>query len=62
MSAIVYGIDSSSSGHVAWCDSCGWRSDLEPFKDDATDHLIRHRIAEHLEPRGRIEGRLGVTS
>lgn len=57
-----YGVDSSTSGNVAWCDTCGWRSDIEDDEAHAYDLIVHHRLVEHHQSPGLIRRRLGVAA
>lgn len=59
MSVVVYGVDTSCSGHVAWC-NCGWRSMLEDDVECAVEAMVLHRTRDHAEGRGRVERQLGL--
>lgn len=58
----AYGVDSSTSGNLAWCASCGWRSDLEDDHARAVDLIVRHRLTDHNQSSGLIRSRLGVVA
>lgn len=60
--AVVYGVDTSTTGSVAWCDSCGWRSGLEDDEAHAYDLIVHHRLTEHRQSPGLIRRRLGVAA
>ena len=53
MTRRAYGIDSSPSGHVGWC-NCGWRTPIEFDWSTASCDLIHHRVATHHEARLRV--------
>lgn len=61
MTAVVYGVDTSCSGHVAWC-NCGWRSMLENDVEHAVEAMVLHRTRDHAEGRARVERQLGLGS